>query len=128
MLNCLQCAKLIKRERTGPNNMRKFCNRSCAASYNNRLHPKRQPQWDILTRSDLSQTQIRQHSRYWYIKSGRPLACAICDYNKHVEICHIKDVQDFPQNAKITTINEPENLVALCRNHHWEFDNGHLTL
>lgn len=30
--------------------------------------------------------------------------------------------------ATISDVNDPSNLVALCKNHHWEFDNGHLSL
>jgi HNH endonuclease len=47
-----------------------------------------------------------------------------CGYSKHVEICHIKEVKSFPDDAKIKEINDPSNLLYLCPNCHWEFDNS----
>lgn len=41
-----------------------------------------------------------------------------------VEICHINGVAGFPDTATIDEINSPSNLIALCPNCHWEFDNG----
>lgn len=63
-----------------------------------------------------------------YIKSGRILSCAICGYDKHVEIAHIKSVSSFNDDATIREINSIDNLIALCPNHHWEYDNGLLNL
>ncbi len=54
--------------------------------------------------------------------------CANCNYNKHVELCHIKAVSEFPPIAKIKEVNSYENLIQLCPNCHWEFDNGLLSL
>jgi len=65
---------------------------------------------------------IREQSRRAYKKSGRPMVCKVCMYNKHVDVCHVKGVADFPQSTKITTVNNLDNLVALCKNHHWELD------
>ena len=71
---------------------------------------------------------IRQLSRKAYIDSNQKLACKICDYSYHVDICHIHDVKSFPETATISEINHISNLVALCKNHHWEFDHDHLSL
>lgn len=49
--------------------------------------------------------------------------CQYCGYNKHVEVCHIKPIKSFPSNTLIDTINDPSNLLVLCPNCHWEFDN-----
>ncbi len=56
------------------------------------------------------------------------MKCAVCGYDKHVEICHRKSVSDFPNTALIAEINAIENLSALCRNHHWELEHGLLKL
>ena len=40
----------------------------------------------------------------------------------HADICHIKNVAAFPDDALLSEINASKNLVALCPNHHWEFD------
>lgn len=50
-----------------------------------------------------------------------------CSYDLHVDVCHIKDVADFPDSALVSEINDPSNLAYLCKNHHWELDHGHLT-
>lgn len=72
--------------------------------------------------------QIRQISRKNYFQSGRPKCCEVCGYDKHIEICHIKDIASFYKQALIYEINDLSNLIALCRNHHWELDHGHLTI
>lgn len=69
-------------------------------------------------------TGIRGNARLIYAKSNKPKSCAVCSYKKHIEICHIKDICDFPTNTLISVINNLENLIALCPNHHWEFDHG----
>jgi len=69
-------------------------------------------------------TSIRQVSRKTYLKSDRPKCCAECGYSNHIEVCHIRDIPDFPPTALVREINDLSNLIALCPNHHWEFDNG----
>ncbi len=71
---------------------------------------------------------VCRNSRSVYIKSGNPLVCFKCSYSAHVDICHKKEVADFSGDTKIKMINDLGNLVALCKNHHWEYDNGLLKL
>jgi len=73
-------------------------------------------------------TSIRQNGVLVYKHSGKPRICACCGYSLHIEICHIKDIASFSQETLIKEINHISNLVALCRNHHWELDHGHLNL
>lgn len=54
--------------------------------------------------------------------------CAICGYSKHVEVAHIKAVNEFDDSATVREIDSLSNLIGLCPNHHWEYDNGILTL
>ena len=49
--------------------------------------------------------------------------CEHCGYDKHTEVCHIKAIKDFPMSASVLEINAPQNLIRLCPNCHWEFDN-----
>ena len=49
-------------------------------------------------------------------------ACQNCDYNLHVELCHITDISSWPKSATLGEINSPTNILVLCRNCHWEFD------
>ena len=54
--------------------------------------------------------------------------CSICGYSNHVEVAHIKPVNEFDDSATVREINSLSNLIGLCPNHHWEFDNGILKL
>lgn len=71
--------------------------------------------------------EVRGFNRRWNA-SLRELPCQHCGYNKHVELCHKRDIADFPDSATLGEINSRENVIQLCRNCHWEFDNGLLTL
>ena len=62
-----------------------------------------------------------------YDNAGLPYTCAICGYSNHIEIAHIKAVSEFDDNTLISEIDNPNNLIGLCPNHNWEFDNGLLT-
>lgn len=55
-------------------------------------------------------------------------SCLNCGYDKHIEVCHKRDISDFPETAHISEVNSPDNLIPLCPNCHWEFDNGILVL
>lgn len=39
-------------------------------------------------------------------------------YDKHIEIAHIKSVAEFDDSVTIAEINSIDNLIALCPNHH----------
>jgi len=49
--------------------------------------------------------------------------CSKCGYDKHVEIAHIKPISSFSLDTKLSEINHINNLLPLCPNCHWEFDN-----
>lgn len=89
--------------------------------------------WEELTLKEIrnrykyqKHSRIRQLSRQKYLESELPKFCIICDYKKHVEICHLKSISDFSKNTQLSEINNIDNLVALCPNHHWELDYGNL--
>ena len=71
---------------------------------------------------------IRKRAEKVFSDSEKPLKCAICGYDIHVEIAHIRPVSDFPGDTLISDINSADNLIALCPNHHWEYDHGILKL
>lgn len=71
---------------------------------------------------------LRKHARKVYAESGQPQVCKVCGYDKHIEISHIKSVKDFLDDVKVLEINAIDNLVGLCPNHHWEFDNEMICL
>ncbi|NDG25698.1 MAG: HNH endonuclease [Proteobacteria bacterium] len=47
----------------------------------------------------------------------------LCIYDKHFEVAHIKPISEFSKDTLITIVNDPSNLIPLCPNCHWEFDN-----
>jgi hypothetical protein len=55
-----------------------------------------------------------------------PKFCAACGYSLHVDICHVKPVAAFDLSATLREVNAPDNLVALDKRCHWEFDHGYL--
>jgi hypothetical protein len=81
---------------------------------------------DHVKKQDSTHAKIRGHARHRTALEGA--SCALCPYDLHVEVCHIRPVSDFPATATLREMNAPDNLVLLCRNHHWEFDNGLITV
>jgi hypothetical protein len=55
-------------------------------------------------------------------------SCVNCGYDKHVQAAHIKSVASFSDDVLISEINNKKNLIPLCPNCHWEYDNGLLDL
>lgn len=70
---------------------------------------------------------IRNFARSWN-KEKTKLPCACCNYDKHVELCHIREISNFPQTVTIGEINAPKNIIQLCRNCHWESHNGYIEI
>ena len=75
-----------------------------------------------------ARSTIRKNACLVFKNSEKEYKCFVCGYNNHVEIAHIKPVSDFSGESKLSEINDINNLVALCPNHHWEFDNGIINL
>jgi hypothetical protein len=69
---------------------------------------------------------VRSLCRRWNI--DLPKICQVCGYTNHTEMAHIRAVTDFPDTAILGDINSPNNILILCPNHHWEFDNNLLAL
>ena len=65
---------------------------------------------------------ISRDARRRYDESGKQKKCCVCDYDKHIDIAHIKAVSDFNDSATLDDINNIDNITGLCPNHHWEFD------
>ncbi len=65
---------------------------------------------------------VRNFNRVWNKKMIQ-LPCASCGYDKHVELCHKKSISSFPEDTLLGEVNHPSNILQLCRNCHWEYDN-----
>lgn len=151
---CKFCGKMIfvlPKEKTREVLIRSFCNHSCSASYNNSLREKREQEKkkkepkikpgvytvDSRTKKELfdkclnwqsARSSIRKRAQQIYESSDKPKRCMNCGYERHYEVCHIKPVSDFSDDSLISEINNINNLVALCPNCHWEFDNDLLDI
>lgn len=75
-----------------------------------------------------ARTEFRKFAEKEMAKNDLPKKCFICNYNKTAIICHKKAVKDFSDTALLEEISGINNLVYLCPNHHWELDNGLLSL
>lgn len=84
-------------------------------SYNNNIHPS----WRF--------ARIRALNRSWN-KQLTEYPCQVCGYNYHVELAHIKPLSSFDDNTLLSVVNDPSNILVLCPNHHWEFDNNKIIL
>lgn len=149
--NCKNVIEVKDEEKVSTVKRKVFCNRSCSAQYNNSISPKRKKKikepkikkedLDILgqlTKSDLMnkhngiysnwRSSICKHARKIFRKYGGDKKCIICQYSNHIDVAHINSVSSFEDNVKVEIINSIENLIPLCPNHHWEFDNGILSI
>lgn len=77
----------------------------------------------LLTDDTQRYSRIRKMARKVLIESGIEKVCKICSYSKRVDCCHIKPINEYEDSTLVTVINDIANLVWLCPNHHWEFDN-----
>lgn len=68
--------------------------------------------------------RIRTGARRLAARRGLVKVCRSCGYDTYVELCHIKNISSFPDEATMEEINDPKNLVYLCPNHHKELDLG----
>lgn len=75
-----------------------------------------------------ARSAIQKDARSSYKNSDKPKQCVVCGYDKHYEVAHIMAVSEFTDDTLISEINDSKNLIALCPNHHWEFDNNILNI
>ena len=65
--------------------------------------------------------EVRFLCRSWNPHLSK-LPCANCGYCKHVELAHINSLSKFPDETLLRIVNDPSNVIQLCRNCHWELD------
>ena len=70
---------------------------------------------------------VRAQARMLLQESEREPKCAICGFSEHVEVCHIKPISSFPLDTKVKEVNDLNNLIYLCPNHHILLDKGKLS-
>jgi hypothetical protein len=150
---CGQTIEVHANEKVSSVRIKKFCNMSCAAKYNNIHSPKRikdktckgcgsliirkriycnkcreKNKVKNKKKAAISRGTISQNARSVYVHSGKPKKCFLCGFSSFVEVCHIIPISKFNNESTLDQINKLENLVALCPNHHWELDHGLIEL
>lgn len=131
---CKECKQPFNRLKSeGRNDTYTFCSKTCSITHSNKERGSKKSLTLKELRDSCANTyqyhsKIRYMSRKVYKESDRPQWCYVCRYSIHVDICHIKSVSSFGPNATLAEVNDLDNLVALCKTHHWELDHGYLTL
>lgn len=76
-------------------------------------------------------TEIRKNARKILINSSREKVCAYCknhEFDEILEVHHIKGILEFSEDTLISEINNENNLVWLCPNHHAMLEKGLIEL
>ena len=150
-IHCMKCNFVIEARELEPiskTRKRLFCNKSCAMSFkrtngvttggappevtstltrDSLLERELSKLEDLPRKRDrglkIAYSKINNDARRRYLRSKKPMCCAVCGYDKHVEIAHRRAVSAFDGITLISEINAISNLGPLCRNHHWEQEN-----
>jgi hypothetical protein len=153
---CKTCGSIIDvsdNQKVSEVKKKNFCNQSCSATFNNKLRventskdtkksksnlkPEKYSYFDGISKKMFFEkkgiyykfrAEIRKHAQWIYSINNGSKTCKVCGYDKHIQVCHIKSVSSFNDDDLITKINSIDNLIGLCPNHHWEYDNGYLVL
>jgi hypothetical protein len=125
---CKKCGKEVKHTKlknyTNTYFIRKLCNQ-CIEKIENKTKE------DLFTNKryyQMARSKITRHAKKVYKENNGPRKCFICNYSKYIEICHKKPVANFKKSSTLKEINNINNLVALCPNHHKELDLGFLKI
>ncbi len=122
---CKKCQKKIK---PGAKYCKKCLGILKSEKYKNKTIKDYQEEFSLIKKHpSWAYAQIRQFAHSWN-KNLLSCPCQKCGYNLHIELAHIKHIPEFNPNTKIKIVNHESNLLVLCPNHHWEFDNNYLKL
>lgn len=136
--SCSSIVKVAGRKKTSANRRCKICGDDFEINRgsNNRFSGRRR--CDNCTLAAVSKTtkgELRRRNKNWratiqghardcFVESGLTLQCVVCQYRIHADVCHVKPVCEFADTEEVSAINCINNLVALCKNHHWEYDHS----
>jgi 5-methylcytosine-specific restriction endonuclease McrA len=107
--NRKKCSECISKTKSD------YLNMTLEEYYNRPFMINKHPSWRF--------DRVRQFAKQWFPELKKR-SCSHCGYSKHVEICHIVPISKFEKSAKLSEVNSINNLLVLCPNCHWEFDNG----
>ena len=128
---CKTCGKTYERYRTpcGVWSCSKNC-QDCQSLGNGRsigfMYKTKEQVYQEYNTKYSARNAIASNAQVIYKNKVGSYKCHLCGYDKHVEICHINSVSDHEDSATMLQINHIKNLIALCPNCHWEFDNNML--
>ena len=127
VVQCQSCGDdiILKKKKSGYNH-RSFCDK--CLNRGEVAKKTKKELFDDCKNWQCARSSIQKMARRVYNESQKPKCCIICGYDKHYEVCHINPVSLFNDDDLISDINHIDNLMALCPNHHWEFDNGVLKI
>jgi len=104
------CEQHLKEHKRG-----ELCKTYTIGEYRNKISVSgKHPSW--------LHSHVRLFAGRW-LKELKEKPCAFCGYDKFVELAHIKAVKDFDDAALMGDVNHLSNVIQLCPNCHWEFDN-----
>jgi predicted restriction endonuclease len=112
---CKNCSGIIKSSRT-------YCKLCFAEKHKIQDMTLKEAIYDRGHRASayaLVRTRARSTDKFKNTQS-----CQFCGYSKHIEACHVKSISSFPPTTLLSEINHESNIIALCRNCHWEYDHG----
>jgi hypothetical protein len=119
---CCACMRPIHRR---SKRRRKFCSECLAKIRFEKVGIVTKGQlFDRRVNYQSARSTIRRHAELVFFRSGIPKKCVECGYDVYVEVAHRVAVSRFSRDATLNEINAIDNLIALCPNHHWEFDHG----
>ncbi len=113
---CNVCGKHIKNASSG------LCREHWMKSSLKEYGQAKQIKHSASTHSRHKHQLVRAHAHRvarWYLLDK---ACKVCGYDIYVELCHIKAIASFDEEAYLSEVNNPRNLAWLCPNHHKELE------
>lgn len=131
-IECKECGNIFDKPRDSNNELYnvKYCSDFCrneAGSIIDRESTIKEAKNRYKRWRSYRSTMTTQAKRYAK-RAGMEEECYYCGYDFYVELCHIKAVSSFNENAKLKEVNSPDNLVYLCPNHHKEQEAGKIEI
>jgi len=84
---------------------------------------------DVIVRAKSNRYDvIRAHCSAKHKTEKLNSVCEFCSYPHHLELCHIIPISSFPKDTKLKVVNAPTNILFLCSNCHWEYDNHFIVI
>ena len=118
---CIKCGCKIRKQ--------SICCKNCIDIYRTEKYGEKTiKEFRDIPASKNRYQSVRNHAHQIANIHNLNKTCPYCNYTNHAQLCHIKDIGDFPDSATLTEINHPTNLIFLCPNHHWDLDHNLLTL